>query len=403
MSGAEGPRRYLIAVANTAEMRGTGGMILSYGVLEEQRATSSCPPSVRSTSCSSTGVDPVARGPRGRAGAMGRARTDAAVAQRQPDRRLRNLPPRLAAMYGPRPGGMRRRDPGRRPRARRHPGRGRSCHGRQRGRGEAPTPSTSPSTRRTPSSPTATSDRRCSATSPRRSSTGSSTASTTHCGPSAPRCIGRPSSATPSCGRTARGGLTYRLLRSRRRPPGARRRRRIAVHSEKFRATSSTTTSTPRSPSAGSARSAAPASSTSRSRSVNTAPPGQLEPTYVSGDPESGNRPPGVYFGVASLYVPNGTALVSSGGDPSSPPTLTAEAGRAVVAWDVELSGGQARTITLRLRMPQRPPGSYQLELVPQPRVRPTTYLVAVETDAGTVGFEGVLDEAVALTPRSDP
>src|SRR5205814_8500411 len=31
MGGANGPRRYLIAVANAAEMRGTGGMILSYG------------------------------------------------------------------------------------------------------------------------------------------------------------------------------------------------------------------------------------------------------------------------------------------------------------------------------------------------------------------------------------
>jgi hypothetical protein len=34
MAGADGPRRYLIAIANTAEMRGTGGMILSYGVLQ---------------------------------------------------------------------------------------------------------------------------------------------------------------------------------------------------------------------------------------------------------------------------------------------------------------------------------------------------------------------------------
>lgn len=32
-SGANGPRRYLLAVANSAEMRGAGGMILSYGVL----------------------------------------------------------------------------------------------------------------------------------------------------------------------------------------------------------------------------------------------------------------------------------------------------------------------------------------------------------------------------------
>ena len=34
IAGADGPRRYLIAVANTAEMRGSGGMILNYGVLE---------------------------------------------------------------------------------------------------------------------------------------------------------------------------------------------------------------------------------------------------------------------------------------------------------------------------------------------------------------------------------
>lgn len=33
ISGASGDRRYLIAVANSAEMRGSGGMILSYGVL----------------------------------------------------------------------------------------------------------------------------------------------------------------------------------------------------------------------------------------------------------------------------------------------------------------------------------------------------------------------------------
>ena len=36
MSGANGPRRYMIAVANEAEMRGTGGMILSYGTLLAQ-------------------------------------------------------------------------------------------------------------------------------------------------------------------------------------------------------------------------------------------------------------------------------------------------------------------------------------------------------------------------------
>ena len=36
MAGATGPRRYLIAVANTAEMRGGGGMVLSYGVLESR-------------------------------------------------------------------------------------------------------------------------------------------------------------------------------------------------------------------------------------------------------------------------------------------------------------------------------------------------------------------------------
>ncbi|HEX7130924.1 MAG TPA: DUF4012 domain-containing protein, partial [Iamia sp.] len=36
LSGAHGPRRFLVAVANPAEMRGAGGMILSYGVLEAE-------------------------------------------------------------------------------------------------------------------------------------------------------------------------------------------------------------------------------------------------------------------------------------------------------------------------------------------------------------------------------
>jgi hypothetical protein len=34
IAGVNGPRRYLIAVSNTAEMRGSGGMVLSYGVLQ---------------------------------------------------------------------------------------------------------------------------------------------------------------------------------------------------------------------------------------------------------------------------------------------------------------------------------------------------------------------------------
>ena len=39
MAGANGPRRYLIIVANSAEMRGSGGMPLSYGVLESSGGT----------------------------------------------------------------------------------------------------------------------------------------------------------------------------------------------------------------------------------------------------------------------------------------------------------------------------------------------------------------------------
>ena len=39
LAGADGPQRFLIAVANTAEMRGGGGMILSYGILESRDGT----------------------------------------------------------------------------------------------------------------------------------------------------------------------------------------------------------------------------------------------------------------------------------------------------------------------------------------------------------------------------
>ena len=39
MGGEEAPRRYVLAVANTAEIRGSGGMVLSYGVLESRAGT----------------------------------------------------------------------------------------------------------------------------------------------------------------------------------------------------------------------------------------------------------------------------------------------------------------------------------------------------------------------------
>ena len=102
---------------------------------------------------------------------------------------------------------------------------------------------------------------------------------------------------------------------------------------------------------------------------------------YVFG-PNAPGEERGLYRSTVSLYLPTGTTLASANApDVTSPPVSTSEAGRTVVTFDVELRPGEQRAVELDLLFPPRPKGAYSLTLVPVPRVRATS--VAVNIDAG--------------------
>lgn len=116
---------------------------------------------------------------------------------------------------------------------------------------------------------------------------------------------------------------------------------------------------------------------------TNTAPPGGGAP-YVFG-PNAPGQEAGLYRGLVSLYVPTGTTLVDAAGDSVSAPVLTTEAGRTVVGFDVDVPAGERRTVTLDLALAPRPAGAYELTLVPVPRVRPTVVSADIEADGERV------------------
>lgn len=112
---------------------------------------------------------------------------------------------------------------------------------------------------------------------------------------------------------------------------------------------------------------------------ANTTPPG-VQSEYVTGPPVRG-QPYATYKGVVSLYLPSGTTLAGSDGS-ASPPTLITEAGRTLVTYDVDLPAGASSVVTLDLTLVPRPRNDpYQMVVVPIGRVRPT--VVAVDIDLG--------------------
>lgn len=125
---------------------------------------------------------------------------------------------------------------------------------------------------------------------------------------------------------------------------------------------------------------------------TNSAPPGG-EPPYVFG-PFDDDQVAGLYRGVVSLYVPTGTFLRSAGGDPTSTAAAEfSEDGHTVVSFQVDVPAGETRRVALELGLPARGPDPYRLGLVPQPRVRPTQVVVALD-----LGRAGMLDQRVEMT-----
>jgi hypothetical protein len=135
---------------------------------------------------------------------------------------------------------------------------------------------------------------------------------------------------------------------------------------------------------------------------TNTAPIGG-EPPYIFG-PNEPSEEPGLYRGLVSLYLPTGAQLLgSSGAEPSSGPGFTTEGGRSLVSFTIDVPAEATRTIVLELRLPPRPPGPYSLVLVPQPRVRPTVATLDIATGSGRVRRELPLDVSYEVTPRGRP
>lgn len=124
----------------------------------------------------------------------------------------------------------------------------------------------------------------------------------------------------------------------------------------------------------------------------NTAPAGLEEPEVVFGGDVPGEVETGTYTAIVSLYVPNGTTLLEA--PPGSGARVVAEGDRTAITWDVAVAAGDQQSIRLRLGLPARPGGPYAVELVPIPRVRPT--VVGVEVDDGQGG--AARREAAPLT-----
>jgi hypothetical protein len=110
--------------------------------------------------------------------------------------------------------------------------------------------------------------------------------------------------------------------------------------------------------------------------------PADVTATYVTGPNAPGERR-GLYRGTVSLYLPPGTTLAgSSGGSWVGPPGVGSEAGRSVVGYQIELAPGETSSVVLDLEVAP-PPGRYSLQLVPAPRVRPTAVGLDISTQKG--------------------
>jgi len=113
---------------------------------------------------------------------------------------------------------------------------------------------------------------------------------------------------------------------------------------------------------------------------ANTAPTDGSS-TYVFGPNDVGETR-GLYRGIVSLYLPNGVTLDGSSGDPTTAaPVVTGDGGRTAVTFTVEVPAGQQRAVTLRLTLAPRPTGDYQFQIVPIGRIRPTVVGVDITAD----------------------
>ena len=133
-------------------------------------------------------------------------------------------------------------------------------------------------------------------------------------------------------------------------------------------------------------------------RVTNTVSSEMDEPKYIVG-PFDRSQEVGRYRGSVSLYVPVGTQLMSSDrlGTVIGPPTVQSEAGRTVVGFTIEVDPESATSVDLRLRLPPGTDVASGIRFVSSPRVRPTTASVDVNLGGSSVRGTATLDRYVEI------
>jgi hypothetical protein len=140
---------------------------------------------------------------------------------------------------------------------------------------------------------------------------------------------------------------------------------------------------------------------------TNTAEPGATQPQYVFG-PNTSGQEAGLYRGIVTLYLPTGTSLVDAEGDTVRfAPVVQTEGGRPLVSWSVDVPAGETRRLVLDLELAPRGDEPYSVLAVPSPRVRPTAVSVAIGLggeggDQQVIG-EVVLDRTYRFVPGAEP
>lgn len=135
----------------------------------------------------------------------------------------------------------------------------------------------------------------------------------------------------------------------------------------------------------------------------NSAPPGATEPKYVFG-PFDRSQQAGLYRAVVTLYLPAGTNIGAVTGDPTRYPAIRlTEDGRPLVSYTIDLPAGQRHEAVIELELAPRKPSPYEVILVPSPRVRPTTWRIALDTGEGPLVRTLELRESVVVRPEVEP
>jgi uncharacterized protein DUF4012 len=132
------------------------------------------------------------------------------------------------------------------------------------------------------------------------------------------------------------------------------------------------------------------------------APPTLVTPTYVFG-PNLPTQLAGQYVGLASLYLPKGAALVGQSGDlADGRAQFSTEDDRTVISFPVRVSGGQSQHVSLDIALPPPTPAGYVFDLVPQSRVRATTASLDLDAGPGSrVAYSGPLTQSTYVTARA--